>query len=95
MQLSALTTALARLASELQRRKVIRVASLYVVVAWIVLQVAVALQSAIALSSQFSAAILALLVIGFPIAVALAWFFEITPEERQAQQPCRRRRRAR
>ena len=80
MQLSALTSALGRFVSELQRRKVIRVASLYVVGAWIVLQVTLALQSAIALSSQFSAAILALLVIGFPIAVALVWFFEITPE---------------
>ena len=45
MQLSALTSTLGRFVSELQRRKVIRVAAGYVVGAWIVLQVAVALQT--------------------------------------------------
>jgi TolB-like protein len=69
-----------RFLSELQRRKVLRVAAAYVVGAWIVLQVAVALQTAMSLAASFSGAILALLVIGLPVAVGLAWFFEITPE---------------
>jgi TolB-like protein len=56
------------------------VAAAYVVGAWIVLQVAVALQTAMSLAASFSGAILALLVIGFPIALALSWFFEVTPE---------------
>jgi TolB-like protein/Flp pilus assembly protein TadD len=80
MQLSALTSTLGRFASELHRRKVLRVAAAYVVGAWIVLQVAVALQTAMALSASFSGVILALLVMGLPVAVGLAWFFEITPE---------------
>jgi TolB-like protein len=80
MQLSALTTALGRLLAELQRRKVLRIAAAYVVGAWIVLQVALALQTAMSLSGQFSAAILALLVIGFFVTLVLAWFYEITPE---------------
>jgi TolB-like protein len=80
MRLSALTSALGRLVSELQRRKVLRIAAAYVVGAWIVLQVAVTLQTAMTLSASFSAAILALLVIGLPLAATLAWFFEITPE---------------
>ena len=57
MQLSALTSALGRLFYELQRRKVIRVAAGYAVVGWIVLQVALALQTAMTLSASFSAAI--------------------------------------
>ena len=80
MRLSALTAALGRFLAELQRRKVLRVAATYLVAGWIVLQVAVALQTAMSLSPSFSAAILALLVIGFPAALVLTWFFEITPE---------------
>ena len=66
--------------SELQRRKVARVAAGYIVAAWIILQVAVALQTAMSLAAAFSAAILALLVIGFPVAVVVSWFFDFTPE---------------
>ena len=80
MQLSALTASLGRFLAELQRRKVLRIAAGYVVGAWIVLQVALALQTAMSLSGQFSAAILALLVIGFFVTLVLAWFYEITPE---------------
>ena len=80
MQLSAINAALGRFLAELQRRKVLRMAATYLVGAWIVLQVAVALQTAMSLSASFSAAILALLVIGFPVALVVSWFFEITPE---------------
>ena len=80
MQLSALTASLGRFLAELQRRKVLRLAAAYAVGAWIVLQVAVALQTAMSLSASFSAAILALLVIGFFVVAVLAWFYEITPE---------------
>jgi TolB-like protein/Tfp pilus assembly protein PilF len=80
MQLSAFTASLGRFLAELQRRKVLRVAATYLVGAWVVLQVAVALQTAMSLSASFSAAILALLVIGFPAALVVSWFFEITPE---------------
>src|SRR6185295_863757 len=69
-----------RFISELQRRKVLRVASAYVVGGWIVLQVALALQAAMALPPAFSTIILAALIIGFPISLGLSWFFEITPE---------------
>jgi TolB-like protein/Tfp pilus assembly protein PilF len=80
MQLSTLTAALGRFLAELQRRKVLRVATGYVVAAWIILQVAVAVQTAWALSASFSGTTLSLLIIGFPAAVGLAWFFEITPQ---------------
>lgn len=66
--------------SELQRRKVLRIASGYVVAGWIILQVALSLQTAMKLPDWFSTVIVSLLVIGFPTALALSWFFEITSE---------------
>jgi TolB-like protein len=71
---------LQRFIAELQRRKVLRVAATYLVGAWIVLQVAVALQTAWALSAAFSGTILNLMILGFPVALGLTWFFEITPQ---------------
>ena len=41
--------------SELQRRKVLRVASGYVVAAWVILQVALSLQTAMSLPPAFGA----------------------------------------
>ena len=69
-----------RFLSELQRRKVLRVASAYVVGGWIILQVALALQTAMNLPAWFSTVIVSLLIIGFPIALVASWFLEITPE---------------
>jgi TolB-like protein len=66
--------------SELQRRKVLRVATGYVVASWVILQVALSLQAAMTLPAWFSSAIMALLIIGFPVAVLVSWFFEFTPE---------------
>ena len=69
-----------RFFSELQRRKVLRIASGYVVGGWIILQVALALQTSMNLPVWFSTVIVSLLIIGFPIALVAAWFLEITPE---------------
>ena len=66
--------------SELQRRKVLRVASGYVVAGWVILQVALSLQAAMKLPDWFSTVIVSLLMIGFPIAVIISWFFEFTPD---------------
>ena len=66
--------------SELQRRKVLRVASAYVVAGWVILQVALSLEDAMKLPDWFSTMIISLLIIGFPIAVIVSWFFEFTPE---------------
>ena len=66
--------------SELQRRKVFRVASGYVVAGWVILQVALSLQAAMKLPDWFSTVIVSLLIIGFPVAVIVSWFFEFTPD---------------
>jgi TolB-like protein/Tfp pilus assembly protein PilF len=66
--------------SELQRRKVLRVASGYVVAGWVILQVALSLQAAMKLPDWFATVIVSLLMIGFPIALIVSWFFEFTPD---------------
>ncbi|MGW8368312.1 MAG: tetratricopeptide repeat protein [Gammaproteobacteria bacterium] len=65
---------------DLQRRHVVRVAIAYVVVAWLMLQVGDTVFQALQLPGWTLTLLLALLVIGFPIAIILAWVFQVTPE---------------
>jgi TolB-like protein/Flp pilus assembly protein TadD len=65
---------------ELKRRNVYRVAALYIVVAWLILQVTDVITSFLPLPEWTGKLILLLLVTGFPIALILAWAFELTPE---------------
>ncbi|MDH4126674.1 MAG: hypothetical protein OEW64_06890 [Gammaproteobacteria bacterium] len=69
-----------KLFAELKRRNVIRVAGVYGVVGWLLAQVATTLEQALGLPAWFDALIIALLLIGLPIALVLAWAFELTPE---------------
>ena len=64
--------------AEIKRRNVFRMAALYVVAAWLVIQVASELIDLAHLPDAVGPAILALLAIGFPIALILSWFYEIT-----------------
>ncbi|MEO1172511.1 MAG: hypothetical protein AAFX94_10765 [Myxococcota bacterium] len=66
--------------SELKRRNVFRVASLYLVVAWLLLQLAAFLESALKLPDWFDGMVTALVLLGFPVALILAWAFELTPD---------------
>ncbi len=65
---------------ELQRRKVIRAAAVYLVAAWLLLQIAATIAPLLSLPDWFEVLVLALLVIAFPIALILAWSLELTPE---------------
>ena len=65
---------------ELQRRNVFRVGIAYLVVAWLLLQVADIVLSNIDAPAWVFQTILLVLIIGFPIAVIFAWAFEMTPE---------------
>jgi len=65
---------------ELRRRNVFRMAILYVVTAWLVLQVADVLFDALELPPQWTRLVLALLVLGFPFAIVFSWIYEITPD---------------
>ncbi len=66
--------------SELRRRNVVRVAGVYAVVGWLVAQAAALLESSLGLPGWFDGAIVAALLLGFPVALVLAWAFEVTPE---------------
>ncbi len=65
---------------ELKRRKIIQVAAVYLVVAWLVVQVIDVVNEPLSLPLWFDTVVILLLAVGFPIAVILAWAFDITPE---------------
>jgi adenylate cyclase len=71
---------LGKLIAELRRRNVIRVAGVYAVVGWIVAQAATLLETSLGLPSWFDGVIVAALLLGLPVALILAWAFELTPE---------------
>ena len=65
---------------ELKRRRVIRTAVVYAVVAFVVVQVADLLLPALLLPEWTFRMVVALLILGFPLAVGLAWSFDLTAE---------------
>ncbi len=69
-----------RILAELQRRNVTRMAILYVIAAWLVLQVADVGISVLDLPAWSGRLVFLLLALGFPIALVFAWLFELTPE---------------
>jgi TolB-like protein/Tfp pilus assembly protein PilF len=64
---------------ELQRRKVYRVAAAYIVVAGFLIQIASAAFPAWELPNWSLRLVIAMLLIGFPIALIFAWAFDVTP----------------
>ena len=71
---------MSNLFTELKRRNVFRVAMAYVVISWLVLQVANTIIPILELSPDISKTILLLLFLGFIPAIFFSWAFEITPE---------------
>lgn len=65
---------------ELKRRSVIRVGVAYLVVAWLIAQVADLGLDAFEAPAWVMQSVLLVLVLGFPVALFLAWVFELTPE---------------
>lgn len=66
--------------SQLRDRKVIRVAIAYVIVAWIVMQVGEVTFEALTLPPWALSLLIVIIGLGFPIALVLAWAYEVTPE---------------
>jgi len=65
---------------ELKRRNVFRVAIAYIVVTWLVMQVADVVLGNISAPSWVFQVLMLFLAIGFPFALIFAWAFELTPE---------------
>jgi hypothetical protein len=64
---------------ELRRRKVYRVAASYGVVGWLIIQFAVAVFPLLALPIWATRLVVILVLAGFPIALVLAWAFDVGP----------------
>jgi len=69
---------------ELQRRKVSRVAAAYIIAAGFIIQIGSAVFPAWELPNWTLRLVIVLLLIGFPIAVLLAWAYDVTPQGIQA-----------
>jgi TolB-like protein/Tfp pilus assembly protein PilF len=66
--------------AELKRRNVFRVAVLYGVASWVLLQVGDLLFGALGVPAWGIRLLLGLLLLGFPLALIFAWVYELTPE---------------
>jgi TolB-like protein/Tfp pilus assembly protein PilF len=69
---------------ELRKRKVYRVAAAYIIAAGFLIQIASAAFPAWELPNWSLRLVIALLLIGFPIALILAWAYDVTPQGIQA-----------
>jgi TolB-like protein/predicted Zn-dependent protease len=72
--------AIVRLFREARRRKVFRTAALYVVGAWLALQVADVLFPGFGIPNAAIQALVWAAVLGFPVALVFGWLFEITAD---------------
>ncbi len=66
--------------AELKRRNVYKVAVAYAVLAWLLIQVATQVFPFFEIPNWAVRLVVLLLIIGFPVALILAWAFELTPE---------------
>src|SRR6266571_2241019 len=69
-----------RFLGELKRRNVYKVAVAYAIVGWLLVQVATQVFPFFEIPNWAVRLIVLLIVIGFPIALVIAWAFELTPE---------------
>jgi len=72
---------------ELKRRRVFRVAGIYGVVAWVIGQVADVVFPALQLPEWTITFVVALLILGFPVAMFFAWVFDIGPQGIERTEP--------
>lgn len=68
------------LLAQLQRRGVLRVAASYGAIAWLLVQIAGTVAEPLELPNWALRGLIYAAVLGFPVAVGLAWFLELTPQ---------------
>jgi TolB-like protein/tetratricopeptide (TPR) repeat protein len=69
------------LLSELRRRRVLRVVSAYAVAAWVAVEVYTTIQPILWEEYEWTNRLVVMLaLLGFPVVIALAWIFDITPQ---------------
>ena len=65
---------------ELKRRNVIRVAIAYAIVAWLLIEVTATTFPLLRLPEWTATFVIVMVMIGFPVALILAWAYEVTPD---------------
>jgi len=65
---------------EIRRRKVFQVGAVYAIVAWAIAQIVDVVNEPLNLPAWFDTAIIVMLACGFPVAILLAWAYDLTPE---------------
>jgi hypothetical protein len=65
--------------AELRRRRVIRVGLVYLVAAWLIIQVAQTTFPALLLPYWSVTLVVILVVLGFPLALILSWAYQVEP----------------
>ncbi|MEY2505451.1 MAG: adenylate cyclase, partial [Verrucomicrobiota bacterium] len=66
--------------TELKRRNVYKVAVAYAVVGWLLVQIATQVFPFFEIPNWAVRLVILLVLIGFPVALVIAWAFELTPE---------------
>src|SRR2546426_5022506 len=66
--------------AELRRRNVYKVAVAYAIVGWLVVQIATQVFPFFEIPNWAVRLVVLLIIVGFPIALVIAWAFELTPE---------------
>ncbi|MEM8982354.1 MAG: hypothetical protein AAGC71_04970 [Pseudomonadota bacterium] len=65
---------------ELRRRNVYRVATAYIVVGWLIMQVVDVLVPALQMPDWVASLFAVVLMLGFPIVLVLSWIYDVTPD---------------
>ncbi len=65
---------------ELKRRNVFRVAAIYIVVSWLLMQIGDVMFPALLLPAWTTTMLVAFLLLGAPVALIFAWAYEVTPD---------------
>ncbi|MDA0348785.1 MAG: hypothetical protein O3C43_15940 [Verrucomicrobia bacterium] len=66
--------------AELKRRHVVRVGTVYAVVAWLIIQIAATTFSGFGIPEWAFRFVVLMVLLGFPVSLIIAWAFELTPE---------------
>ena len=72
--------------AKLRERKVVRVGLVYILVGWILIQIGETTFEALILPDWSMALLIVLVSLGFPLALVLAWAYQITPEGARSEQ---------
>lgn len=65
---------------ELRRRNVVRVVGAYLIVGWVLMQIATALEESLNLPEWFDGVVVSLLIVGLPVAIIVSWVFDLTAD---------------